>query len=246
MQRAQGRSAGSSVSAGRPACSSQAGEDAAARRRLLVPLRQRENRCRMPKQLHSLRQRVLSCRICAARFAATETAHQPRPVFWCAESARILITGQAPGARVHKSGVFFSDASGERLRSWLGLTESEFYDLGRVAILPMAFCFPGYDRNGADLPPPPVCARTWRAEILAALPRISTTVLVGGYAQKWHLPEASNRVSDTVAAWRNWAPGIFPLPHPSWRNNALVRRIPGFEEDLLPALQLRVQSVLAE
>ncbi len=200
---------------------------------------------RMPETLQRLERGVRSCRICAARFASTATAHQPRPVFWCSATARILITGQAPGARVHESGVFFSDASGDRLRSWLGLSEMEFYDLSRIAILPMAYCFPGYDRNGSDLPPPPVCARTWRAEMLSALPRISTTVAVGGYAQKWHLPDAPSRVSDTVSAWRNWAPELFPLPHPSWRNNALLRRIPGFEEELLQVLRRRIQTVLA-
>ena len=205
----------------------------------------REYRYRMPETLHKLERRVRSCRICAAEFASTATAHQPRPAFWCSATARILITGQAPGARVHESGVFFSDASGVRLRSWLGLSETEFYDLSRIAILPMAHCFPGYDRNGFDLPPPPICAQTWRAELLAAMPRIATTVAVGGYAQKWHLPDASSRVSDTVSNWRNWAPELFPLPHPSWRNNALVRRIPGLEEELLPVLRERIQKVLA-
>ncbi len=199
-----------------------------------------------PDPLDVLGNRIRSCRICADRFARTETAHEPRPVFWCSPTARILITGQAPGARVHASGVFFSDASGDRLRSWLGLSSDEFYDRNRVAILPMAFCFPGYDKNGGDRPPPRVCAKTWRQAVLDELPGIVTTVLVGGFAQKWHLADASPRVVDTVASWRKWTPDHFALPHPSWRNNALVKRIPGFENELLPALKERVRTVMEE
>ncbi|MCY3879220.1 MAG: uracil-DNA glycosylase family protein [Rhodobacteraceae bacterium] len=198
----------------------------------------------MPEDLHALEAGILACRICAGQFAATRTAHSPRPVFRCSRSARILITGQAPGARVHASGIFFSDASGDRLRDWLGLSHAEFYDLDRIAILPMAFCFPGYDNKGGDLPPPPVCAGTWRAEVLRQLPYISTTVLVGGYAQRWHLTDADRSVTNTVTCWRNWSPEYFPLPHPSWRNNALIRRIPGFEEELLPALRQRLRVLL--
>lgn len=122
---------------------------------------------------------ISACRLCAARFAATATAHAPRPVPWFAPGARILIAGQAPGMRVHQTGRPFSDASGVRLRQWLGMNEAEFYDRARVAIVPMAFCFPGYDARGADLPPPPICAATWRARVIAALPDLRLTLLVG-------------------------------------------------------------------
>ena len=119
--------------------------------------------------METLTTRLADCRICADRFAATATAHAPRPIVWFRPSARILIAGQAPGARVHAAGKPFFDPSGDRLRGWLGMDDAEFYDQDRVAIVPMAFCFPGYDAKGADLPPPPVCARTWRDEIVAGL-----------------------------------------------------------------------------
>ena len=128
------------------------------------------------------------CRLCAERFAATKTQHEPRPVFLGDPSARILIAGQAPGARVHQSGLPFTDPSGDRLRDWMDVTEAEFYDPARIAILPMAFCFPGYNEKSADLPPPPICARTWRARVIAGFPNIRLTVVIGQYAQKWHLP----------------------------------------------------------
>jgi uracil-DNA glycosylase len=125
---------------------------------------------------------IADCRLCAGRFAATATGHAPRPVAWFAPGARMLIAGQAPGARVHSSGVPFDDASGDRLRRWLGLDRSAFYDRTRVAIVPMAFCFPGYDARGSDLPPPPVCQQTWHGAVMAALPDIRLRVLVGAHA----------------------------------------------------------------
>ncbi len=187
--------------------------------------------------------RIRACRLCAERFAATATAHHPRPVVWAAREARVLIAGQAPGARVHESGRPFTDASGKRLRGWLGIDRQTFYDRARVAILPMAFCFPGYDGRGADLPPPACCARTWRAQLLAGLPDIRLTLLVGGHAQKWHL-EAPGGVGETVRAWRRHAPSVFPLPHPSWRNTAWLKQNPWFEAELLPELRARLQDVL--
>ncbi len=190
-----------------------------------------------------LERQIGECRLCKERFALTATAHAPRPVVWFHPSARLLIAGQAPGARVHESGRPFTDASGDRLRQWLGMSDAQFYDKDRVAIVPMAFCFPGYDAKKADLPPPPVCARTWRARVLDALPEIELTVLVGAYAQRYHLG-GSARVTDRVFAWREYAPRIFPLPHPSWRNTAWVKRHPWFETDLLPALQARVKELL--
>lgn len=186
---------------------------------------------------------ISACRLCADRFAATATAHQPRPVFQYGPQARILIAGQAPGARVHESGRPFTDPSGDRLRDWMGLGQEDFYDTSKVAILPMAFCFPGYTDKGADLPPPPICARSWRARLLADLPEFPLTLLVGGYAQKWHL-KTKAPVTETVARWRDNAPQVFALPHPSWRNTGWLKKHPWFDATLLPALRARVQEVL--
>jgi uracil-DNA glycosylase len=197
--------------------------------------------------LDSLAAGIRACRLCAADFAATATAHAPRPVVWCRPGARLLIVGQAPGARVHDSGVPFSDPSGDRLRAWMGVSERDFYDRSRVAILPMAFCFPGYDARGADLPPPRRCAELWRGRLMAALGEVRLTLAVGGYAQKWHLGAAARGgVTRTVAAWRDHAPRVFPLPHPSWRNTAWLKRNPWFETELLPALRRAVRGVLDE
>ena len=162
---------------------------------------------------------------------------------WFRPSARLLIAGQAPGARVHASGRPFTDPSGDRLRDWTGLSEAEFYDLSRVAIVPMAFCFPGYDAKGSDLPPPPVCAKTWRARVMAELSAVRLTLLVGAHAIRWHL--GARDVSATVADWRGPAArGIFPLPHPSWRNTAWLRRNPWFDAELVPALRGAVRKVM--
>ncbi len=185
---------------------------------------------------------ISACTLCGARFAATQTAHRPRPVLRVAPSARLLIAGQAPGMKVHLSGKPFTDPSGDRLRDWMGLTPDVFYDTARVAILPMAFCFPGY-RKGSDLPPPPVCAATWRARVLSELPHVRLTLLVGGYAQRWHLGTKTN-VTETVTGWRDHLPAVVPLPHPSWRNTAWLKRNPWFEEALLPDLRIRVREVL--
>jgi uracil-DNA glycosylase len=157
--------------------------------------------------------------------------------------APILIAGQAPGARVHASGLPFDDPSGDRLRAWMGVDRAAFYDLARIAILPMAFCFPGHDRRGADLPPPPVCAATWRAALLAALGAPRLTLLVGGAAQRWHLGRPAG-VTDTVRGWRDLGQGVLPLPHPSWRNTAWLRRNPWFAAEVLPELRARVAAAL--
>jgi uracil-DNA glycosylase len=190
----------------------------------------------------SLTDQIAACRLCADRFAVTATAHAPRPVVWFRPGARLLIVGQAPGARVHASGKPFDDPSGQRLRDWMGIPPETFYDRDRIAIVPMAFCFPGYDAKGSDLPPPPICAQTWRAQVMAQLnPRL--TLLVGGHAQRWHLG-AKGSVAETVAGWRDHAPTVFPLPHPSWRNTGWLKRNGWFADDLLPALRARVQEVL--
>lgn len=186
---------------------------------------------------------IRACRLCAARFAATATAHVPRPVVWFTPRARLLIAGQAPGARVHGSGKPFTDPSGDRLRVWTGLSAQDFYDLDRVAVVPMAFCFPGYDAKGSDLPPPPVCAATWRARVMADLPALRLRLLVGGAAIRWHI--GARDVTAAVTDWRRWAAeGVFPLPHPSWRNTGWLKRNPWFEAELVPVLQARVREVM--
>lgn len=187
---------------------------------------------------------IACCTLCADRFAGTHTGHAPRPVVWFKPGARLLISGQAPGLRVHESGKPFTDPSGDRLRDWLGIDDAAFYDRDRVAIVPMAFCFPGYDANGSDLPPPKICGQTWHDRVMAALGDVRLTVLVGGYAHKYHLGVKTG-VTATVEAWRDHAPEVFALPHPSWRNTGWLKRHPWFETEVLPALRARVREVLA-
>lgn len=199
----------------------------------------------MPAAAETLADRIRACRLCAARFAATATAHDPRPVAWFRPTARLLIAGQAPGARVHASGRPFDDASGDRLRDWLGIDRPTFYDMDRIAIVPMAFCFPGYSAKGADLPPPPICARTWRSQVLSHLPTVTLTLAIGAAAMRWHL--GPYPVAAQVRDWRRPLAEhrIFPLPHPSWRNTGWLKRNPWFAEDVLPALRAEVAATLA-
>ena len=200
----------------------------------------------MTDALDMLTGRIAACRICADRFAATETAHEPRPVVRPSATARLLIAGQAPGARVHKSGVPFDDPSGDRLRDWMGVDRDTFYDRSRVAIVPMAFCFPGYDTRGSDLPPPKVCAATWREDLIAAMPQVELTLLVGQYAQGWHIRgERKVSLTETVRSWQEYGPGILPLPHPSWRNTGWLRRNPWFEREVLPWLRAEVARLVS-
>ena len=195
--------------------------------------------------LSTLKNEISACRICADRFAATQTRHAPRPVIWFNTGARILIAGQAPGLRVHKAGTPFLDRSGDRLRNWMGIDQDTFYDRSQIAIVPMAFCFPGYNTAGSDLPPPTICASTWRQRILDQLGNMKLTLLIGGYAQSWHLDNPPKGVTATVAAWRDFLPSALPLPHPSWRNTAWLKKNPWFETDLVPVLRSRVQEALA-
>ena len=169
----------------------------------------------------------------------------PRPVLQIAPRARILIAGQAPGRRVHESGILFDDPSGDRLRDWLGVDHETFYDPGKITILPMAFCFPGTGRSG-DLPPPPLCAVTWRAWLLAHLEGVQLTIIIGKYARDWHLPErAGQSLTETIADWRALWPDVLPAPHPSPRNNRWLARNPWFRDDLLPLLKSRVGEILS-
>jgi len=200
--------------------------------------------------LKTLARRIRACRICVDAPEGAPLPHAPRPVFQAAATARLLIAGQAPGTRVHASGRPFTDPSGVRLRAWLGMDEATFYDASRVAIVPMGFCFPGQNDKGADLPPRRECARAWRAQLLAALPEIRLILAVGQYAQKWHLGKLAGRsLTENVRHWRQaheeLSPPVIPLPHPSWRNNAWLKKNPWFEEEVLPFLRARVREVLA-
>ncbi|SFB01849.1 Uracil-DNA glycosylase [Poseidonocella pacifica] len=186
---------------------------------------------------------IRACRLCKERFAATATRHAPRPVAWFDPGARLLIAGQAPGMRVHASGLPFDDASGDRLRTWLGLDRATFYDTSQVAIVPMAFCFPGYNEAGSDLPPPAICRETWHDRVFASLPNLRFRVIVGGYAQRYHLG-VRDGVTQTVARWEEWWPDAVPLPHPSWRNTGWLKRNPWFERDVVPAVRGRVKEIL--
>lgn len=191
----------------------------------------------------TLQDEISACTLCADRFAATASRHQPRPVVWFKTPPRILIAGQAPGMRVHGAGRPFWDRSGDRLRDWLGTNSGTFYDRSKIAIVPMAFCFPGYDAKGSDLPPPPICRETWHDRVMAALGDVPLTVVVGGYAHRWHMgPQKS--VTTTVQNWRDFAPRVFPLPHPSWRNTGWLKKNPWFEADLLPELRTAVKDAL--
>ncbi len=191
---------------------------------------------------------LAACRLCrdAPRFPPA-LPHEPRPVIQADTRARILIAGQAPGVRVHASGRPFTDPSGVRLRQWLGLDEAAFYDPALIAIVPMGHCFPGLDAKGADLPPRRECAPHWRPRVLAGLPHLELALLIGQYAQRWHLspPERAGGLTETVSRWRaiHATPRrtrLVPLPHPSWRNNAWLRNNPWFEADLLPALRAEI------
>ena len=183
---------------------------------------------------------VRACRHCAA-----ELPLGPRPVLQCAPGARILIAGQAPGRRVHASGLPFDDPSGERLRAWLGIDRETFYDAARIAILPLGFCYPGSGRGG-DLPPRPECAELWRRPLLDALPRIELVLALGRYAQAYHLGAAAGTLTERVRAWRDHWPAVLPLPHPSPRNNRWFRQNPWFEAELLPVLRERVETLLRD
>ena len=167
----------------------------------------------------------------------------PRPVLQCHPKARILIAGQAPGRKVHESGVPFDDASGDRLRAWLGVTPEVFYDPEKFAILPMGFCFPGTGKSG-DLPPRPECAPAWRDQLLGNLKQLEMTLVVGRYAQAYHLGESKCSLTERVKMWRTHWPTTVPMPHPSPRNNLWLRRNPWFETEVLPALRAQVAVIL--
>jgi len=195
--------------------------------------------------LEKLAEDIRACRLCIDEPAGKPLPHEPRPVLRVSQTARLCIVGQAPGTRVHASGTPFTDPSGDRLREWMGVSADEFYDVSRIAIVPMGFCFPGLDAKGGDLPPRRECAGHWRARLFALMPQIELTLLVGQYAQGWHLgPRRKASLTETVAAWRDYLPSAIPLPHPSWRNNAWIRKHPWFETDVLPALRRDVRQLI--
>ena len=196
----------------------------------------------MAEEVDELAAAIRGCRRCAERFAGTATAHAPAPVVWLSAEAPVLIASQAAGVRAHGRGRPFDDASGDRLRGWLGVDRAAFYDRRRFAFAPMSFCFPGYDAKGADLAPPPVCAAIWRARVLAAMSQVRLTLLVGGAALRWHL--GPGPVAEAVRRWREAPPGVVPLPHPSWRNSGWLKRNPWFEAELVPSLRARVAALL--
>lgn len=194
----------------------------------------------------ALAKEIQRCRICVDRPLKSPLPHEPRPVLQVSASARLCICGQAPGTRVHASGRPFTDPSGDRLRDWMGIGPENFYDEKRLAIVPMGFCFPGLDAKGGDLPPRRECRTAWHDQLFAALPRIELILVIGQYAQDYHLGSSRKRtLTETVSAWREYfgrprtegRPAVLPLPHPSWRNNAWLKKNPWFGEELLPVLK---------
>jgi uracil-DNA glycosylase len=180
--------------------------------------------------------------IAACRACAHELPHEPRPVVRVSAEARLLICGQAPGRRVHESGLPFDDPSGDRLRGWLGVDRPTFYGDARIGVLPMAFCFPGTAPKGGDYPPPRRCAELWRSRLLAELPQVELTLLVGSHAQRWVLGPGA--MDETVRDWRAHLPDVLVLPHPSWRNSHWLNRNPWFEAEVTPYLRERVRAIL--
>ena len=191
--------------------------------------------------LDALWREVRGCTLCAA-----DLPLGPRPVLRPSATARLLIVGQAPGTKVHESGIPWNDPSGDRLRDWMGICRETFYDRRRIAIMPMGFCYPGRLPKGGDAPPRPECAPHWHAALLALMPAVELTLLVGGYAQAHYLGSRRGRtLTETVARWRDFLPEYLPTPHPSWRTRGWVARNPWFEAELLPDLRARVAALVA-
>ena len=179
-----------------------------------------------------------ACRLCS------DLPLGPRPVLRASTTARLAIVSQAPGTKVHASGLPFDDRSGDRLRDWLGIDRDIFYDTSRLAIVPMGLCYPGVDPRGGDRPPRPECAPLWHPRLWPLLPQVELTLLVGSYAQRFHLGDRVKRtLTETVAAWREYGPRWLPMPHPSWRNTGWLKRHPWFETELVPELQRRVRAL---
>lgn len=191
-------------------------------------------------KLNSLLSEVAGCRICEQ-----DLPLGPNPVLQCSESARILIAGQAPGKKVHATGIPFNDPSGDRLRDWMGINRETFYNAAEIAILPMGFCYPGTGKSG-DLPPRPECATQWRERLLAQMKHVKLTLVMGQYAQRYHFGPGSRSLTELVQSWQDYWPAMIPLPHPSPRNNRWLKANPWFETELLPALKTRIKQALTD
>lgn len=192
------------------------------------------------QRIDTLFEQIRACRLCEAHLPLG-----PRPVIRGGESARLLIIGQAPSTRVHASGIPWDDPSGDRLRQWLGVDKTTFYDESRIAIMPMGLCYPVRGKSG-DLPPRPECAPTWHDKVLMLLPNIELTLLIGQYSQAYYLRGAAKgSLTETVRCWADYGPGWLPLPHPSPRNTLWLRKNPWFEQEIVPHLQQRVAPLLA-
>jgi len=190
-------------------------------------------------RLELLSAQIRACRVCESRLPCG-----PRPVFAAGPGARLLVIGQAPGIKVHESGIAWNDRSGERLRQWLALDRSQFYDIRKVAIVPMGLCYPGRARHG-DAPPRPECAPLWHVQLLPLMKKITLTLLIGAYAQGYYLgARRKESLTSTVMAWREFQPAFFVLPHPSPRNDIWLRRNPWFEKDCLPPLREQVRRAV--
>jgi len=193
----------------------------------------------MVSGLESLLKTIRGCEIC------TDLPLGPRPVLQAKKSAKIMVIGQAPGTKVHATGIPWNDPSGDRLRDWMAVDRDTFYDDGRIAIMPMGFCYPGRLARGGDLPPRPECAPAWHEQVRAALPNIELTLLIGMYARGYYLKQhKSKTLTETVRRWREFLPETFVTPHPSWRTTAWQRNNPWFEEVLIPDLKQRVLALL--
>lgn len=219
----------------------------------------------MATALQTLQHQINDCRICRDQpLGPRPLDHEPRPVCISSPTARIAICGQAPGIRVHNTGIPFNDPSGVRLRQWLDVTPEEFYDAERFAIIPMGFCFPGYDKHGGDLPPRRECRLTWHDRLFDLMPQIELIIAIGSHAQAYHLTRNPSsleylqaqqkplNMTETVKNWRrfiesnqNDGPAVLPLPHPSWRNSGWLKRNPWFESELLPVLRQKIRPLLS-
>lgn len=190
---------------------------------------------------------IRACRVCVDAPQGAPLPHEPNPVLRVHSGARIAVVGQAPGTRVHTTSIPFNDPSGERLRAWMGVSRDEFYDGRRIAIVPMGFCFPGLDAKGGDLPPRKECAPRWRERVFSHLTRLELVLVIGAYAQRWHLGAGAKRtLTETVRNWHGYAPYYVPLPHPSWRNNSWLNKNSWFEAEVLPFVKQRVRALLDE
>ena len=194
----------------------------------------------MNKKFKNLLDEIKGCRLCEEHLPLG-----PRPVVQASPEAKILVVGQAPGRKVHETGIPFNDPSGDRLRDWMGIDKNTFYDAAQIVLLPMGFCYPGTGKSG-DLPPRPECAEAWREKLLQGLPSIQLTLVIGQYAHKYHLAERQSKtLTETVKAWKDfWPDGLLPMPHPSPRNNIWLKKNKWFEKDVLPSLRVKVKKLI--